>query len=145
MLTTENYPDVSYGPTKIAEWVIIFYIFYIFFVLFVIMSIILAVNYEAFKDLKITNRNKKKQQDYDSLMKEREALLQCFTQLWPYIVMTNIVMAYAVMAAACSDAMFYQPVSDRCFVPDALQNVASQNVTCNVNDLRSPCISHADK
>lgn len=81
MLTTENYPDVSYGPTKIAEWVIIFYIFYIFFVLFVIMSIILAVNYEAFKDLKITNRNKKKQQDYDSLMKA-------------YLTLTNDVMDY---------------------------------------------------
>ena len=74
MLTTENYPDASYGPTKIAQWVIIFYIFFIFFGMFVIMAIILAVNYEKFKDLKINKRNEKKQRDYESLMTE-----SCFT------------------------------------------------------------------
>ena len=74
MLTTENYPDVSYGPVHISEWVIVAYAFYIFFVLFVIMSIILAVNYETFKKLKLETYHIKKQREYDSLMTERASL-----------------------------------------------------------------------
>ena len=77
MLTTENYPDVSYGPVHIAQPVLVLYIFYIFFVLFVIMSIILAVNYDKFKEIKVETYTKKKQREYDSLMTERVSAYTC--------------------------------------------------------------------
>lgn len=69
--------DVSYGPVHIAQPVLVLYIFYIFFVLFVIMSIILAVNYDKFKEIKVDTYTKKKQREHDSLMTERVSAYTC--------------------------------------------------------------------